>query len=331
MSERKLLSLEDMFGGPIKETPIERNKEAITELEIANLVPFTNHPFKLYTGERLENMVESIKENGVIQPIVVRPIADDKFEILAGHNRVNASRLAGLTKIRADIRENISDDEASLIVTISNFEQRSPSDMLPSELAKSLKMQLEAAKATGKKQELINALKMPQNPHEYRDYEQVAPVGPRGISAEKVADNNRMSRTNIQRYIRLNFLIEGLLNRVDEEKIALRPAVYLSYLSKNEQQIIEDIISINNFKIDMVKAERMRGLSEQGKLSGDNIYSILYGEENKKTKKPAGIKLKPKLVTKFFHAGQKPAEIEQIIESALTLYFEQERGINHAD
>lgn len=332
MSERKLLSLEDMFGGPIEDEKLKvLDKEAILELEIESLVSFKNHPFKLYTGQRLNEMVESIRENGVIQPIVVRNIGNCKYEILAGHNRVNASRLAGLTKIRSDIRENISDDEAALIVTISNFEQRSSTDMLPSELAKSLKMQLEAAKATGKKQELLNALKAASNQHEYCDYEQVAPVGPRGISAKKVADNNRMSRTNIQRYIRLNFLIEGLLDRVDEEKIALRPAVCLSYLSKKEQQIIEDIISINNFKIDMVKAERMKGLSEQGKLSGDNIYSILSGEDDKKLKKSTGIKLKPKLVTKFFHAGQKPAEIEQIIEKALSLYFGQERGTNHAD
>ncbi|MDO0824051.1 ParB/RepB/Spo0J family partition protein [Desulfosporosinus nitroreducens] len=332
MIERKLLSLEDMFGGPIEdEKPKVRDKEALLELEIGGLVPFNNHPFKLYTGQRLNDMVESIRENGVIQPIVVRNIGKGKYEILAGHNRVNASRLAGLTKIRADIRENISDDEAALIVTISNFEQRSSTDMLPSELAKSLKMQLEAAKATGKKQELLNALKAASNQHEYRDYEQGAPVEHRGKSVEKIADNNRMSRANIQRYIRLNFLIEGLLDRVDEEKIALRPAVYLSYLSKKEQQIIEDIISINNFKIDMVKAERMKGLSEQGKLSGDNIYSILSGEDDKKPKKSTGIKLKPKLVTKFFHAGQKPAEIEQIIEKALSLYFGQERGTNHAD
>ncbi|HBV88470.1 MAG TPA: chromosome partitioning protein ParB [Desulfosporosinus sp.] len=335
MSERKLLSLEDMFGGPIKDEKLKvLDKEAILELEIDSLVPFKNHPFKLYTGQRLNDMVESIRENGVIQPIVVRNIGDCKYEILAGHNRVNASRLAGLTKIRSDIRENISDDEAALIVTISNFEQRSSTDMLPSELAKSLKIQLEAAKATGKKQELLNALnalKGASNQHEYCHYEQVAPVGPRGISAKKVADNNRMSRTNIQRYIRLNFLIEGLLDRVDEEKIALRPAVCLSYLSKKEQQIIEDIISINNFKIDMVKAERMKGLSEQGKLSGDNIYSILSGEDDKKPKKSTAIKLKPKLVTKFFHAGQKPAEIEQIIEKALSLYFGQERGTNHVN
>lgn len=331
MSERKLLSLEDMFGGPIKETPIERNKEAITELEICNLVPFENHPFKLYTGERLDNMVESIKENGVIQPIVVRLIADNKFEILAGHNRVNASRLAGLTKIRADIRENISDDEAVLIVTISNFEQRSPSDMLPSELAKSLKMQLEAAKATGKKQELLNTLKTALNPHEYRDYGHGAQLEHRGKSIEKVADNNKMSRANIQRYIRLNELITDLIDRVDNNEIAFIPGFHLSYLSKNEQQIIVDIISINNFKLDIVKAERMRDLSERGKLTGDKIYSILSGEDDKKTKKPAGIKLRPKLVTTFFNAGQKPAEIEQIIERALILYFEQERGTNHAD
>ncbi|MCO5387003.1 MAG: hypothetical protein NHB14_15860 [Desulfosporosinus sp.] len=140
-----------------------------------------------------------------------------------------------------------------------------------------------------------------------------------------------MSKTNIQRYIRLNELISDLLERVDGGTIALRPAVYLSYLSKKEQQIIEDIISINNFKIDMVKAEKMKGLSEQGKLSGDDIYSILSGEDGKKPKKSTEIKLEEKFVTEFFRAGQKPAEIKQIIRKALSLYFGQERGTNHAD
>ncbi|WP_298203100.1 ParB/RepB/Spo0J family partition protein [Desulfosporosinus sp.] len=324
MSERKLLSLEDMFGGPIKEKPID--KEAITELEICNLVPFKNHPFKLYTGERLDNMVESVKENGVIQPIVVRVLDEGKYEILAGHNRVNASRLAGLTKIKADIRENISDDEAVLLVTVSNFEQRSSSDMLPSELAKSLKMQLEAAKVTGKKQELINALKPPSTQHDDWVSRDLYQVETRGNNGQKVADNNKMSRANIHRYIRLNELISGLLERVDDNEIAFIPAVNLSYLSKNEQVIIEDVISINGFKIDMAKAERMRDLSAQGKLTGDKIYSILTGEDTKKPKKPTGIKLKSKLVTRFFTSDQKQAEIEKIIEDALTYYFQMNGG-----
>lgn len=326
MSEKRFRTLDELFGGPIKESNVGDKTGSIIELDLNCLVPFKNHPFKLYTGERLESMVESIRENGVIQPIVVRPISDGKYEILAGHNRVNASRLAGLSKIKADIRKDVSDDEAALIVTISNFEQRSSSDMLPSELAKSLKMQLEAAKATGKKQDLINALKMASNPHGERDYEQGAPLEHRGKSVEKVADNNKMSRANIQRYIRLNELIPDLLQRVDDGIIALRPAVCLSYLSKNEQQVVEDVISVNGYKVDMAKAEKLKDLSERGKLTGDRIYSILSGEDDKKPKKPTGFKLKPKLVAKFFSAEQKTAEIERIIEEALTLYFQMNGG-----
>ncbi|WP_018305443.1 ParB/RepB/Spo0J family partition protein [Desulfitobacterium hafniense] len=325
-NRRKVRSLDDLFGPaePVKDSPPEAG--GIVELELSALIPFKAHPFKLYTGERLDNMVESIRENGVIQPIVVRPIDGAKYEILAGHNRVNASRIAGLTTIKSLILEGISDHEARLIVTISNLEQRSYSDMSPSELAKSLKMQLEAAKATGKKQDLINALKSASNPHEDWDSESVVPVGPQEHSHQKVAEKNKMSPTNIKRYIRLNELIPDLMERVDEETIALRPAVYLSYLSKNEQEIVEDLISVNGFKVDMVKAEKLKALSDRDKLTSDKIFTILSGEDDKKPKKPADIKLKPKLVTKYFRSDQKPAEIEKIIEEALELYFQNRRG-----
>ncbi|AFM01484.1 ParB-like partition protein [Desulfitobacterium dehalogenans ATCC 51507] len=320
MIEKKLRSLEDLFGDPIKNKSTVKESGSIIELELDCLISFSDHPFKLYTGERLENMVESIKENGVLQPIIVRPVGSGKYEILAGHNRVNASQLAGLSKIRAEIRD-VDDHEAVIIVIATNLEQRSPSDMLPSELAKALKMQLEAAKATGKKQ-IINALDSPSNPHGDRDSQEGNPVGHRGKSIEKVADKNRMSKTNIQRYIRLNELIPDLLERVDDETIALRPAVHLSYLSRNEQQIIEDTISIKGYKIDMAKSEKLKDLSKRGKLTDEKIYSVLSGEDEKKPKKPTSIKLKPKLVTKFFKSEQNQAEIEKVIEEALTIYFQ---------
>ena len=330
IEKRKVRSLDELFGSVVPEKD-SAPAGGIVELELSLLVPFKDHPFKLYTGERLDNMVESIRENGVIQPIVVRPVDGGKYEILAGHNRVNASRIAGLTTIKSLVLEGISDHEARLIVTISNLEQRSYSDMSSSELAKSLKMQLEAAKATGKKQGLINALKSASNPHGDWNSEQGAPVEHRGKSVEKVADNNKMSRANIQRYIRLNELIPDLLDRVDEETIALRPAVYLSYLSKNEQEIVEDLISVNGFKVDMIKAEKLKDLSDRDKLTGDKIFSILSGEEDKKPKKPAGIKLKPKLVTKYFRSDQKPAEIEKIIDEALELYFQSKKEESEND
>jgi ParB family chromosome partitioning protein len=136
----------------------ESNNKDSTELDIDLIVPFKNHPFRLYTDEKLKRMIESIKENGVMTPIIVRKKEDGTYETLAGHNRVNAARQAGLLKIPAEIKENITDAQAKIIVTDSNFLQRSTEEMLPSELAKSLKMQLDACKEAKQKQEYINAI-----------------------------------------------------------------------------------------------------------------------------------------------------------------------------
>lgn len=322
MSEpRKLVRLEDMFAGPLNETENKKMDQGISELDIKSLVPFKDHPFKLYTGERLENMIDSIRENGVIQPIVVRPIEDGKYEILAGHNRVNASRLAGLTKIRADIRENVSDDEAVLIVTSSNFEQRSPADMLPSELAKSLQMQLEAAKKSGKKQVILKSIELPSNPHEDWVSNASAHGGPRQWSTEKVAENNPLSVTSIKRYIRLNYLIEGLLNEVDSKRIVLVAGVLLSYLKPEEQKDVLINIEMHDFKVDKKKAEILKYLSEKKILADEKIYEVLSGEYGRKPKKTTEGKLKTKLISRFFSRDQEWSEIEQIIEEALEKYF----------
>ncbi|SHN87963.1 ParB/RepB/Spo0J family partition protein [Desulfitobacterium chlororespirans] len=326
IEKRKVRSLDELFGSaePVKDS--SPSAGGIVELNISDLYFYENQPFRLYTGERLERMAESIADIGVIQPIIVRyrPIGDKKYEVLAGRNRANGSLLAGKSTIPGEIRD-VDDSEAFNIVW-TNLWQRSPEDMLPSELAKALKMQLEHAKESGRNKRFLNTIEQGPNPHGDRDSEKGAQIEHRGKSVEKVADNNKMSRANIQRYIRLNELIPELLNRIDEQEISLIPGVHLSYLTKNVQQIIEDLISVNQFKIDIKKAEALRSFEKKGKLTDEKILSILSGEGDKKLKKPAEIKLKPKLVTKFFKFDQKPAEIEKIIEEALELYFQNKRG-----
>lgn len=322
--KRKLTRLEDLFG---EDEPVKESSPAaggIVEFNISDLYFYENQPFRLYTGERLERMAESIADVGVIQPIIVRyrPVGDKKYEVLAGRNRVNGSLLAGKTTISGEIRD-VDDSEAFNIVW-TNLWQRSPEEMLPSELAKALKMQLEHAKKSGRNKRFLNTVKQGLNPHGYWDSEQGAQIEHQGKSVDKVADKNKMSRANIQRYIRLNELIPDLLERVDREEIPLNPAVFLSYLTKNEQQMIEELILNNHFKIDMKKANELRRLSFEVKLTCDKIYSILSGEDKPKQKKSTQVKLKPQLVKKFFSNNQKPAEIEQIIEKALTMYFQRE-------
>lgn len=322
-NKRKVRSLDELFGADVPEKDSTPTTGGIVELNISELYFYENQPFRLYTGERLDRMAESIADIGVIQPIIVRhkPIGDKKYEVLAGRNRANGSLLAGKSTIPGEIRD-VDDSEAFNIVW-TNLWQRSPEDMLPSELAKALKMQLEHAKESGRNKRFLNTIEQGLNPHGDRDSEQGAQIEHQGKSVEKVADNNKMSRANIQRYIRLNELIPELLNRVDDQEIPLIPGVHLSYLTKNVQQIIEEFISFNHFKIDIKKAEALRSFEKKGKLTDEKIFSILSGEGDKKPKKATEIKLKPKLVTKFFNSDQKPAEIEKIIEEALTLYFQK--------
>ncbi|HEX2976266.1 MAG TPA: ParB N-terminal domain-containing protein [Bacteroidales bacterium] len=311
-------SFAQMFG-------ISKEGSSKTELDIDLIVPFKDHPFRLYTGEKLSRLVESIKENGVMIPVIVRKKEDGTYETLAGHNRINAARLAGLTRVPAEIKENITDAQAKIIVTDSNFLQRSVDEMLPSELAKSLQMQLEACKEAKQKQEYTNAIESGSNADESKDWNEGAQVGHPEKSRDAVAKNNKMSKTNICRYIRLNHLNEGILNLVDEGSIKLVPAVNLSYLDVEEQNILFSILTKNDYRIDMKRAEKLKERS--GKLTEDDILAIASGEffEKKNKHKLTAVTVKPKLISKFFTQYATQNEITSTIETALEEYFERRR------
>jgi ParB family chromosome partitioning protein len=311
-------SLAQMFG-------IGKESGSKTELDINLIVPFKEHPFRLYTGEKLNRLVESIKENGIMTPVIVRKKEDGTYETLAGHNRVNAARIAGLTRVPAEIKENITDAQAKIIVTDSNFLQRSVDEMLPSELAKSLQMQLEACKEAKQKQEYTNAVESGPNADESKDWNEGVQVAHLGKSRNIIAKNNRMSQDNVRRYIRLNHLNEGLLNMVDEGSIKLVPAVNLSHLNMEEQNILFSILTKNDYRIDTKRAEKLKERS--GKLTEDDIMAIASGElfEKKNKRKLTAVTVKPKLISKFFTSYATRTEITSTIETALEEYFERRR------
>ncbi len=321
----KVRSFADIFGDDI--TPDSKAKTGITEIGISKLVPFSNHPFKLYEGDRLNDMVTSIKELGVILPIVIRPKDEVIYEILSGHNRVNAAKIAGLEKVPAVIKEGLSDEEANLIVTETNLLQRSFSDLSYSERAIALATHYNAIKHQGKRNDLINEIEMLSKVHDIKAETSLSQVGARMRSDEKVGEKYNLSKNTVARYLRLNELIPELLARVDTEEIAFIPAVALSFIKKSEQQDIEKTIADNNFKVDMVKADILRSNSEAGGLTSDRIYSILSGElgKKKKSNKPVSIKIKPKVISRFFTQEQRTSEIEEVIEKALELYFNSQR------
>ncbi|OSA94621.1 UNVERIFIED_ORG: chromosome partitioning protein ParB [Clostridium botulinum] len=320
MSEKRLMSLDDMFGDtqPEKET-----KLGITEIEIEKLVSFSNHPFKLYEGERLNDMVESIKEFGVIVPIVVRPIGTS-YQILSGHNRVNAAKLVGILKVPAVIKEGLTEDEATLIVTETNTMQRSFSDLLHSERAAVIYTRHKAMANQGIRNDLLNEIERLSKSNEIKEDETFSPLGKKLRTHEEIGETYKLSKNSIARYLRIFKLIDEIKELLDKGEISIRAGVDLSYLSEEQQNMIVEITAENNYKIDMKKAEVIRDYSEKGKLNEKTAYSILSGELNKRTisNKPASIKLKQKLINKYFKPEAKQPEIEDIIDKALKLYFE---------
>ena len=224
--------------------------EIIKNIEISSLVPFENHPFKERSGMEQEELLESIKETGLLEPITVRFLSEGKYEIISGHRRVEACKKLGLSKIPATIKE-LSKDEAIVAMVDSNIHRE---HLLCSEKAFAYKMKLEALK------------------HQGKTYGQVVHK-----SRDNISDTE--SGRQVQRYIRLTHLIPELLKMVDAERIAFTPAVELSYLPENEQRKLVAEIEYADATPSLSQAQRLRKFSEQGRLSVDTIFAVLSEEK----------------------------------------------------
>lgn len=303
---------------------------SIIEMEFERMEPFPNHKFRLYEGQQLADMAESIRQFGILLPIILWHREDDTYVILSGHNRCNAAKIAGLTRGPVMIKENISCDEAVLIVTETNLRQRSFGDMSHSERAYCLAQHYEALKSQGKRNDLLTEIEGLINPHDSTENTTSAQVEQRLDSREKAGREYGLSSSKVGRYIKISSLIEPLLMRVDTGEIAFLAAYDLAFVTDTDsQQQIEDTIRLGNYKMDMKKAGLLRSYYESGKLTDSAIAQILSGEKTRKPKadKPQPFKLKPALITKYFTAGQTGEEMETIIDKALALYFMQEEGI----
>ena len=290
-------------------------------LHIDSLIPFKSHPFKLYEGMRFEDMLLSIKTNGVLLPLIVRPIDGYTYEVLSGHNRVKAAKAAGLAAVPAIVREGLSDDEALLIVTETNLFQRSFSDLSHSERALVLSTHYDAIKKQGRKIELINDIENLLKAHVTNVSELGTPMASRQKSTEIIGEKYGLCHDNVARYIRINMLINDIKDRIDNNEIAIRSGVSLSYLPDLQQEIVEDVLCDGNYKIDMNKAEALRMASEKKPLIHENVEDILKGSKKTKPAYSTGIKIQPRIISKYFQPDQKKAEIEKTIEIALEFYY----------
>ena len=272
----------------MKETTKKENIGTITELPLELLVAFAEHPFKPYSGEQLWDLVKSVEEHGVLTPILVRPAPDgQRYEIISGHNRVNAARRAGLKTIPATVRE-MDDDEATLAMVESNLRQRE--QLLPSEKAFAYKMQLEALKHQGKATSSQHETKL--------------------RSDEQIARDSNESRATVQRYIRLTNLITPILDMVDEKRMAMGPAVELSYLNRDEQEMLLDLMQIGDCTPSLSQAIRLRKLSEAGNFDSDHLDEIMDEEKPNQREK---VTFKLEDLIPFFPEAQSVGEIRDII------------------
>ncbi len=241
----------------------ENKLPRIYDIPLTEIDDFPDHPFKVKMDEDMDQLVASIKERGLITPITLRPKEDGRYEIVSGHRRKKACELAGLETVKAEVRE-MSRDEAVILMVDSNLQR---SKILPSEKAFSYKMRLDAMKRQGQRTDLTSG-----------------PVVPK-FARDSLGEQTEESGRQISRYIRLTELDPALLDMVDEGRIALRPAVEISYLQKDEQSALLEEISYNDATPSLAQAIKMKKFSQEGKLNGDVIESIMSEEKpNQKEK-----------------------------------------------
>lgn len=264
-------------------------KEKRTEMPLSDLHPFEGHPFKVLDDELMEQTVESIKQIGVVSPLIVRPDPEGGFEILSGHRRLHAAQLAGLETVPVIVKE--MDDDAAIIFMVDSNLQRE--NILPSERAFSYKMKLEAMKHQGQRGDLTSDQ-----------------VGQKSWAVNQLADDANESKTQVQRFIRLTNLIPVILDMVDEKKIAFNPAVELSYLKPSEQKEFLEAMDYAQASPSLSQAQRLKKLSQEGDCTLDAMCEVM--NEIKKDELDH-VTIKNEVLRKYFPKSYTPKQMQDTI------------------
>lgn len=264
-------------------------KEKRTEMPLSDLHPFEGHPFKVLDDELMEQTVESIKQIGVVSPLIVRPDLEGGYEILSGHRRLHAAQLAGLETVPVIVKE--MDDDAAIIFMVDSNLQRE--NILPSERAFSYKMKLEAMKHQGQRGDLTSDQ-----------------VGQKSWAVNQLADDANESKTQVQRFIRLTNLIPEILDMVDEKKIAFNPAVELSYLKPSEQKEFLEAMDYAQASPSLSQAQRLKKLSQEGGCTLDAMCEVM--NEIKKDELDH-VTIKNEVLRKYFPKSYTPKQMQDTI------------------
>ena len=299
-----LTSVDDLFS--TQESRDEAKLERVINLPPGEISDFPNHPFKVRMDEEMQQMAESVKEHGVLVPALVREKPGGGYEMVAGHRRKRAAELAELSEIPCIVR-NLTDDEAIIVMVDSNLQREK---ILPSEKAFAYKMRLEAMKRQGQRTDLTSS--------------PVATKFSKNRSDQELAELVGEGKDNIHRYIRLTYLLPEMLDMVDDGKIALRPAVELSYLAEKEQHFLLDTMFSEDCTPSHAQAIKMRKFSQEGKLNPDVILSIMQEE---KPNQKEQIKIPKERISRYFAPGTPAQKIEDTIIKALELYRKRQRSM----
>ena len=298
-----LKGADDIFS--TEESRQEQQREQVQQIPIDELHPFTNHPFKVLDDEAMTRTVESIAQYGVLAPLIARPCPDgDGYEIISGHRRQYAAKLAGLDTLPVIVRQ-MSDDAAVILMVDSNLQRE---HILPSERAFAYKMKLEALKNQGARSDLTSSQ-----------------IGTKLRADEKVAQDSGESRNQIQRFIRLTNLIPELLDMVDEKKIAFNPAVELSYLDESQQRAFLEAMNDTQNAPSLSQAQHLKKMAQQGEFSYEKAFDVM-GQEKRSEKDT--VTIKNETLRKYFPRSYTPKQMEEKIIQLLDAWQKKQQRRN---
>lgn len=299
MNAMKMPAIADMFS-----SEADRQRESgdlVTEVALAELHPFVNHPFEVRDDEDMQKLVDSIKENGVLTNLTVRRRAEGGYEIISGHRRFHAAQLAGLESIKVQVRD-IDDDQAIIAMVDANIQREHIS---PMEKAKAYAMKLEAIKHQGCRTDLTSGQFVQK------------------LSVEKVAEGTTDGYKTVQRFIRLNNLVPDLQKKVDNGSLKFNPAVELSYLSADEQKDFLNYIESQSCSPSLSQAQKLKAASKEGSLTSDKLEEIMEAQKPSVPPRDPTLTISVSKIARFFPVGCTKQQMENRILKILESYFRQ--------
>ena len=300
MNAMKMPAIDDIFSSEAERQ--QMSGDLVTEVPLSELHPFVNHPFEVRDDEDMQKLVDSIKENGVLTNLTVRPRAEGGYEIISGHRRFHAAQLAGLDKIKVQVRD-VDDDQAIIDMVDANIQREHIS---PMEKARAYAMRLEAVKHQGRRTDLTSDQ-----------------LGPKLTAAEKVAAGVQDTQTQVKRYIRLNSLVPDLQKKVDSGNLKFNPAVELSYLTPDEQQSFLDYAEAQDCTPSLSQAQKLKAASKDGTLTLDKLEEIMSAQKPSVAPREPVLNINVSKVAQYFPTGCTKQQMENRILKILESYFRQ--------